>query len=378
MRMSAYLIRAAGGAVVGFLALWAWIAAAPLAYLDPEYPAWRAKREMILACDLGDLVILGDSRPAAGILPALLPGTATNLAVGGGKPVEALAMLRLIRACPNPPARFLLSFDPGHFMAADLLWERSVRYGLLRRPDLRELADLSAANNDWSVHEARRADFLTPWARAWVYTLRLPPLYFNSVIKSGGFLRWWSNEAARVRALRNRGQYFFGTASGSSAIAADASLPRFAPNKVLDVAFDRLLELLSGADIWFLPMPINQATNQAMAADIRRDFTRYLAAKADRFPGLRIVEPRAWAWPDSYFGDSFSHLNQAGAWRFSQALATCLPIWFAGGADCPLAEPPQRLHAAPPSTQNEAQNGWFNATEPEASASVAPSSNRGS
>ena len=37
-----------------------------------------------------------------------------------------------------------------------------------------------------------------------------------------------------------------------------------------------------------------------------------------------------------------------------------------------------RLHAAPPSTQNDAQYGWFNATGCAASASVRPSSNRAS
>lgn len=378
MRAGGYFTRVAAGAVVAFLTLWAWIAIAPLAYLDPEYPFWQAKREMIARCALGDLVILGDSRPAAGILPTALPTPASNLAVGGGKPIEALAMLRLMRACPNPPTRVLLSFDPGHFMHADLLWERSVRYGLLGRPDLATLAQLSAATSDWSVHEARRADRLSPALRAWAYTLRLPVFYFNSVIKVGGFLRYWSNEAAREQAWESRGHYFFGKDDGSSAIAADATLTRFQPTPVLDAAFDLLLERLRDAEVWFLPMPINHATGRAMTADIARDFRTYLLDKAARFPHLRVAWPREPAWLDAWFGDAFSQLNPAGARRFSAALAECLPIWFANGSARSLATVLQRPQAAPPSTQNEAQNGWLSDTGRDASASVPPSSNRGS
>jgi hypothetical protein len=69
---------------VAFAAAWAWVALMPMAFMEPEYPSWRAKRDMLDSCDLGEAVILGDSRAAAGILPNVLPFRAANLALGGG------------------------------------------------------------------------------------------------------------------------------------------------------------------------------------------------------------------------------------------------------------------------------------------------------
>ena len=313
-----------------FLGLWAWIALAPLAYLDPEYPYWHVKLDLLDRCDLGELVVLGDSRPAVGIIPALLPVRATNLAVGGGKPIEALAIARRMLACPDPPTRVILSLDPGHLMLPDLLWERSVRYGLLRRSDLAELADLSAETDDWSVHEARRTDGLPPWARALVYAWKLPPLFMNSVLRAGLFLRWPTNLAARRDGLDRRGQYFFGVADGSAGVALDATLGRFEPAPVLDAAFDRLLAVLHerGIETWFVPMPVNEATWHAAPPGLWPAFDAWLATKAGRYRLLRVVRPTAPSWDNRWFGDGFAHLNPAGAERFSRVLAEAMRGWM--------------------------------------------------
>lgn len=314
-----------------FLALWAWIVAEPLAYLDPEYPYWRAKYDLVARCDLGDVIVLGDSRPAVGILPNQLPMRATNLAVGGGKPVEALAMLRRVLDCPDRPSHVILSFDPGHLMLPDLLWERSVRYGLLRRPDLAELADLSAETRDWSVHEARRNDGLPPALRAWLYDLRLPPFFFNSVVKAGGFLRWPANRTALARGIAARGQYYFGVAPGSDGVALDATLPGFHPSPVLDAAFDRLLILLheNGMQTWFVPLPVNEATWRATDARVAQGFDAWLSDKAERHRLFQVLRPTDAYWDNRWFGDDFAHLNPDGAARFSQRLAEYMPSWSA-------------------------------------------------
>jgi len=334
-----YLITAVLSAVGSFLALWAWIVVAPLAYLDPEYPYWHAKFNLVTRCDLGDVIVLGDSRPAVGILPERLPLRATNLAVGGGKPVEALAMLRRVLECPDRPSHAILSFDPGHLMLPDLLWERSVRYGLLRRADLAELAELSAATGDWSVHEARRSDGLSPAMRAWLYDLRLPPFFFNSVVKAGGFLRWPSNQAALNQGIATRGQYYFGTARGSDGIAQDATLPRFHPTPVLDAAFDRLLILLreNGLQAWFVPMPVNEATWRATDPRVTAAFDIWLDGKTRQHRLFHVMRPAEAYWDNRWFGDGFAHLNPEGAERFSKLLADLMPNWNA---------PPPRLMSA--------------------------------
>ena len=55
----AYLSATAAAGAAAFGLVWLWVALMPLAYLDPEYPAWLAKREMLARCDLGATLVVG-------------------------------------------------------------------------------------------------------------------------------------------------------------------------------------------------------------------------------------------------------------------------------------------------------------------------------
>lgn len=351
--MRAYLRLTLGAAVAMFVAVWAWIVLVPMAWMDPEYGAWQAKLTLLDRCELGEIVILGDSRAAAGILPLRLDAPALNLALGGGEPIEALSLLRRALACPVRPRRVILSFDPGHFMEPDLFWERSVRFGLVGTDELDELARMSRATGDWSVHEARQDDGMPPAARAWLHRLRFPTLHFASVLRAGGALRWRRNHARYEQTLASRGHYSFGTDAGSDVAAREARLRRFAPSSVLAAYFDQVLFLLSASGIpaLFVPMPVNAATAQAADPALAQGFEAFLTGFQARYPTFRLLAPVMTAWPNDWFGDGFAHLNPAGAAAFSDWLARCM--------DCRTPPPPpsQRLQAAPPSTQNDAQNG---------------------
>ena len=361
MAAQRYLAAAAASAVAAIGLLWAWTFFVPLAYLDPEYPHWRAKLELLRRCDLGELAILGDFRAAANIIPALLPYKAINLAVGGGKSIEAHAALTRMLACPNPPRRVLISFDAGHFMKPDLFWERSVRFGLVGRAELNELIDASRDLDDWSVWDAHRNDMLPPAWRAALHVPRFPGVVVGNLQKAGGFLRWWNNVALLDAGIAARGHYYFGVEPGSSAVALDARLDRFEPAPVLDRYFDRILALLArhGIAAEFVAMPMNESTARQVRSAVRAGFAAYLAGYAARYPSFKFAGDPMPHWPDRFFGDAFSHLNPEGAALFSACLAH-RPEGLA--CDQP------RLQAAPPSTQNDAQYGWFNATGRAASA----------
>ncbi|HEX2942882.1 MAG TPA: hypothetical protein VHO91_17660 [Rhodopila sp.] len=348
-------------ACASFAMVWVWIAAVPMAFMDPEYPSWRAKQILLHRCDLGEIVVLGDSRAATDILPALLPVPGVNLAVGGGEAIEALATARRMLTCPNPPRRVILSLDPGHFMRPDLFWERSVRYGLVTAADLADLRDATRRTGDTSIYTERHIPGLPDRLRGWLYRARFPSFYFASLAHGGGALRWRRNRHILAATLAARGQYVFGTAPGSDSVAVEGHLPAFQPLPVLDDSFNRLLALLDQRriEVWFLAMPVNHATWDATRPALRTDFAAYLSAYAARYRHFHVAPDIMPSWPNRYFGDQFCHMNQAGARRFT--------AWLA-----------QRLQAAPPSTQNDAQNGWFSDTGPEASFNVAPSSKRGS
>ena len=111
------------------------------------------------------------------------------------------------------------------------------------------------------------------------------------------------------------------------------------------------------------------------ARRVRRLSGRLRGALSE-FPRRRPADA---GWDDGWFGDEFAHLNPAGAALFSARFGDCLRarLGEASADGCAAFDQP-RLHDAPPSTQNAAQWGWFNATAPDASASVAPISKRGS
>ncbi len=356
-----YLTAFALSAILSFALIWAWVLAMPMAYMDAEYPSWRAKEILLDRCDLGEGLILGDSRAAADILPQRMPFPMTNLAVGGGEAIEALAALTRVVQCPTLPKLVIISLDPGHFVRPDLFWERSVRYDFLSPADISNLRLASREIGDPSVYEARHAEGLPPSLRDWLYRIHFPPLYFASLAHGGGFLRWTVNQQTLAETLFSRGHYYFGTEMGSHTVALEGHLASFTPLPILDFYFDRLLAELDrrGIDVRFIAMPVSEATWEEVRPEVRDQFAAYLAAYERQYPHFHVAGDVMPHWPDRFFGDMFCHLNPEGAERFSADLA-------------------QRLQDAPPRTQNELQNGWLRDTGPDASAKVVPISKRGS
>jgi hypothetical protein len=216
---------------------------------------------------------------------------ATNLAVGGGEPIEALAALNRAMRCPRLPKQIILSLDAVHFTEPDLFWERTARFGFVDGDEIATLRDVSHRLGDVSVYELRHNDGLPSWLRDAMYRVRFPSLYFSSLMKGGFVLRWPRNEANLAASLASRGQYFFGTASGSDIVAAEGHLREFRPLPVLEWYFNRILEQLAahGIPSLFIEVPMNDATARAVAPGVSGAFRAWLATYEARYPGFRVV-----------------------------------------------------------------------------------------
>ncbi|HEX3994775.1 MAG TPA: hypothetical protein VHX39_26665, partial [Acetobacteraceae bacterium] len=169
-----FLAMVAGSTILLFGLVWLWIVTMPMAFLDPEYPSWRAKQLLLSSCDLGDTMILGDSRAATAMMPARWRVRATNLAVGGGEPIEALAALDRALQCKVPPHQVILSFDAVHFTQPDLFWERTARFGFVNASEIATLREVSQDLGDVSIYELRHTDGLPSWLRDAMYRVRFP------------------------------------------------------------------------------------------------------------------------------------------------------------------------------------------------------------
>ncbi len=338
-------------AIASSALVWTWVTAMPMAFMDAEYPSWIAKQIMLDRCDLGDVVVLGDSRAAADIMPVRLPFRTANLAVGGGGAIEANAILSRVLACPSAPRMVIVSFDPGHFVRPDLFWERSVRFGLLSGPDILALRRASRQEDDQSVYGSNAATLPT-LVRDRLYEMRFPPFYFSSLIHGAVTFRWMRNHRLLEATLAARGQYHFGMDPGSDIVALDGHMAEFMPLPILDFYFNKLLAALDGRgiDIRFLAMPVNEATWNEVRPAVRDRFADYLTSYERRYPHFRVVPDLMPHWPNRLFGDQFCHLNPEGAERFSAELA-------------------RRL---------EAQTGWLKDSSPDASPKAPSGSKRGS
>ncbi len=318
-RPGRYLLLAGLVLALGIGCAWIWSARMKLAFLDPEYAAWSAKQQLVADCDLGSVLVLGDSRAGAGIMPTRLSMRSANISVGGAKPVELYFFLRRAMACPNMPRRVILSIDAGHFDSVDTFWERSARFGTFSAGDLHEIEQVARRTGDESLFSGRRTDGFPWFLRDWLYAHSFPTLNFASMVRGGLFLRYRHNLAERRLTLLARGHHLFGNADRSDGLTEEAVADHFSILPLEAFYFDAMVRQMQarGIEADFVVTPINQATAARMPAGLPKSFAAFLDATARRYPNFRVLIGPIPSLPDRFFGDGFSHLNQAGAEHFT-------------------------------------------------------------
>lgn len=333
---------------------WAFTATMRMAFLESGYPVTVAKRTLLDQCDLGELVVLGDSRGEASIIPAKLPMPGTNLALGATGPVEGYFIARKLLRCPHPP-RFVLYVPSivGYQTLGEGLWQRAAKYGLVSFADLRAIADVAAKLHDPSVAAVDTNDGLTGTARDLAYSLGFPSIFASSVLDARFIGRYESNLHLLQAVAAARGHVVYPDGPGGAIVGMDAKLDHFAPEPVETYYFEATLRLLSKAGIhtFVLPIPVADATYAALRPAVQRDVVRYLATHTEGMPMVTdafLAVPR---WPDRLFVDG-SHMNAAGAEAFSDRLGQCVGAWLSDPCvRCDLTWQPSV--AAPPTTQAE-------------------------
>jgi hypothetical protein len=89
-----FLLASALAACVVISGVWLYCRLMPMHFLGGGYPIWVAKQAMLHDCRLGSILVLGDSRPEAAIVPADLPLPAANIAFSATTPIETYFFAR--------------------------------------------------------------------------------------------------------------------------------------------------------------------------------------------------------------------------------------------------------------------------------------------
>jgi hypothetical protein len=345
-----YLRALAACAAATFALVWLYLWCLPITYLDQDYPRWLAKQRLIDGCNLGSVAVVGDSRPLAAIVPALMSMPVANLAMTGTSPIETFYAVSRVLGCPHPPPLIVVAHTAPHFAADPDYWSRGPLLGLLAYRELQEVDRAAAMATDDGGRGTGAGEELPRGLRNWLYSVRFPPFYFASMLGALTDFRWWRNWGVLRQAERSAGQYFFGQADGSSALEEESGLAAFRPSPLIDRYFEKTLEALRErhVKVLYVSVPSNQATYDHLAPGVEQALAAYLHGKERAFDNFRVVGPALACWPDRFFGDFYGHLNRRGAEAFSRDLDGALRQAMAGGDPGPLPDRCLRAAAVDP------------------------------
>ena len=357
-----YLSGMVFSAVMIFSLVWTYIVTFPMAFLPSGYPVWAAKKHMLDSCDLGMAMLFGNSQLEAGIVAHGLPLVSTNFSAGGVSPLDSYFLVHQALACPNVPKHAILSFGFNDFLQIqEAIWANPIRYGILGASAISDMEATGRRLGDSSFDDYVTIAGFSGWSRNVIFTLRLPFLYFDSLVRGGFFLRETNNRALFVDALAKRGQMPY-----NSAQAADppnrnrrSPAPGFKPLPIQIDYFERIIAAMDsgGVSIDFIIMPVPRARAMSLhIANLEVDFIDYLRRVERRHPNFHLSQSTIPVWLDENFVDEI-HLNPGGAAQFTARLNNCLRLtdqdWKSGtyARACELSNGPATIDAAPSRAQ---------------------------
>jgi hypothetical protein len=316
-----------------FSICWIWVIREPMRYHDPDYSVWNAKVSLL---DKGDsrLVVLGDSCAEDDILPARFGPGVINLGSAGTTPIDAYFAAKKIAAAKSIPRAVVISFVPFHFInpTPPLFWGR-MTFDSLSREDLDEIRQTSRDLNDNALFGNRSPGDIDARLKILLLSLKFPSFDAPALMKTIVASRYRENVEAFNQTLANRGQRYRTVVKESDRLDDNVALKDFVPSKLIDAYFDKTLGLFSakGIPVYFLGMPHRVLSDQYYAVDLRKNYARYLAGYAARYPNFHVLGDPLPCYPMQYFGD-YAHLNADGARVWSDHAVQLLNAAHAEGA----------------------------------------------
>ena len=307
---------------------WIYTATQRERFLESGYSVWNAKRSLVSHCDLGQVVVFGDSRADSALVPARLKKVATNLAVAGGTPIESYFFVKSMLECESKPTVLMLSFNPGAFeIIQPWLWDNSARYGALGWRELSEVRREAARLNDKSYLAVTPKLGLDGIVRDIAYGYGFPAIYFDSLLDGRLIARTDMNRQRFNEVVLARGYPSYGHAAQQAGARNDGeqkSIP-FAPLPIQQSYFEATLAMLERAGIktYFLITPYNTRAGKTHDQRYNAAYLAYLHRIDVQYSGFQLLQHQQPVWAETMFVDG-AHLSQEGAQIFSRLLNRCI------------------------------------------------------
>lgn len=252
-----------------------------------------------------DVIMIGDSRSKAAWFPDKTKSH-VNLSLGGGTPIEAYKLLKMLYDKDIKIKKLLLSFSPYHLMKENSYFERTVNFQFISIWEHLYLRYQSYIMDDYGV--------LREKASYWDYAL--PGGKVDQIAASFDGKRSKLNHALLEMLTENRGHTFYGRAEGSSQLFEEFLLQpmKFEFSPVLDMLLTKTIELAQSknTEVYWVYTPFNASSCKMLPKPYIEAYTSYLR-------DLKIRKLNQFGcFPDEMFGDP-SHLFK-GAPYFTQAL----------------------------------------------------------
>lgn len=345
-------------AMLPAIALIAFTTLMPMCYMDEEYPAWRFTMDVVYGIieadgSIGDLriggvkdsvagaqdvsagtsrdekdpsiLILGDSRAMADLLPEKFEKSCVNLAVGGATPVEMYYFYESYLKNNKTPECVVVMFAPFHYSYMDNFKTRTLYFNAL---SIGQQAEIYANARELGADAVLFDDFVAYSASC---RLRLPDVYLPAMYNAHFVGRKSINDAAYENLVKSNGQGYFGTDDGNSDPAYEASYTQMADDgngRLLKLYMEKLMSLLdeSGVSVILAQPPVNTTTYEMLDAGYVAEYRGYIESLCSKYDNVNYSAEMI-EYDCEYFGDS-SHLNKKGAEKFSEEFCTKYKEFF--------------------------------------------------
>ncbi|MDE2318290.1 MAG: hypothetical protein KGK02_01165 [Rhodospirillales bacterium] len=311
--------------VVTWAAIWAYIVTFPMLYQDRDYPLALAKQELLAQCQLNRVVVFGDSKAVAGILPTAMSIPVENLAFPAATPIETYFLVKRLLRCPEAPRLVIIAHSTIMYSRDKFFWSIAANSGILNRRDMQDVVAEARNLNDIELENAERPSSVPYAFLPELYAARFPPLYFANLL--GGYVaaRWRYNERAYQEAISSYGRSSFGTAASSNGVSDEAQMDNWRPSPLINFYLNRTLGLLAShhVPVVMMTLPINAATCSHLPPTVQARFSVYLKKIAQNNANIVLTDSAIPCWPDRFFGDDM-HFNMSGAVTYSHKLQSVI------------------------------------------------------